>query len=254
MTDPYGQQPGQPGGGYPQGGYPQTPGQGQPAQGYPQSPPYGQPAQGLPQSPPYGQPAQGYPQNPAYGQSVPGYTQSPPSGFPQAPGYGSMPAAPPEYSNGPVRRPGVATAAAVLAFVQAGITVIPAVLQLVNAPNNGGVGGNPSTAVMLLIAIAEVAGVALLIFGGVQLLGGKSNVLLIAGAGLELVLCVYWIIFAATLDSSLVGDGEAAVAAMNAGKGVLIGFAIFLAVMPTISLVMSVGAGTTQFLQSRRGH
>lgn len=241
MTEPYGQQPGQPGGGYPQGGYPQTPGQGQPAQGYPQSPPYGQPAQGYPQSPPYGQPAQGYP-------------QSPPTGYPQAPAYGNMPSAPPEYSQGPHARPGVATAAAVLAFVQAGITAIPGVLQLIGAAsgNNNDAAGNPPTAVLLLVAIAELAGVALLIVGGVQLLGGKSRAMMVAGCALELAICVYWIIYAASIDSNIAG--EAAAEIMNAGKGVLIGFAIFFAIMPTISLVMSVGATTTQFLQSRRGH
>lgn len=241
MTQPYGQQPEQPGGGYPQGGYPQTPGQGQPAQGYPQSPPYGQPAQGYPQSPPYGQPAQGYP-------------QSPPSGYPQAQGYGAMPPAPPEYSAGPSSRPGVATAAAVLAFVQAGLTAIPGILQLINAPQNGGLGGNPPTGVMIIVAIAEVIGVVLLIIGGVQLIGGKSRTLIVAGAALELAICVYWIIFAVSIDNTLAGDEEFAVAAMNAGKGVLIGFAIFFAIMPTITLIMSVGNSTTQFLQSRRGH
>jgi hypothetical protein len=237
MTQPYGQQPD---GGYPQGGHPQTPGQGQPAQGYPQSPPYGQPAQGYPQSPPYGQPAQGYPQGQAYGG--------------QPPGYGAMPSAPPEYSAGPIGRPGTATAAAVLAFVQAGLTAIPGVLQLINAPKNGGLGGNPPTGVMVIVAIAEVLGVALLIVGGVQLLGGRSRNIIMAGAALELALCVYWVIWAASLSSTLAGDEDFAVAAMNTGKGVLIGFAIFFAVMPTITLIMSAGASTTQFLQSRRGH
>lgn len=241
MTQPYGQEPGQPGGGYPQGGYPQTPGQGQPAQGYPQSPPYGQPAQGYPQSPPYGQPAQGY-------------SPTPPSGYPQAPGYGTMPPAPPEYSAGPVGRPGVATAAAVLAFVQAGLTLIPGVLQLINAPKNGGLAGNPPTGVMIAVALAEVIGAALLIFGGIQLLGGKSRTMIIAGAAVELAICVYWIIYATSIDSTLAGNEDFAVAAMNAGKGVLIGFAIFFAIMPTITLVMSLGGSTTQFLQSRRGH
>jgi hypothetical protein len=166
-----------------------------------------------------------------------------------------MPAAPPEYSQGPISRPGVATAAAVLAFVQAGITAIPGVLQLIGAASNNNANtaaGNPPTAVLLLVAIAELAGVALLIVGGVQLMGGKSRTMMIAGCALELAICVYWIIYAASIDSNIAG--EAAADLMNAGKGVLIGFAIFFAIMPTISLVMSVGATTTQFLQSRRGH
>lgn len=227
MTQPYGQQPGQPGGGYPQGqgGYPQTPGQGQPAQGYPQSPPYGQPAQGYPQSPPYGQPAQGYP---------------------QASGFGAMPPAPPEYSSGPIPRPGTATTAAVLAFVQAGITLIPTVIFL--AGLIGAEGGSGSDAALgWAIVVFQLLGAVLLIVGGVQVLGGKNRAMLIAGAVVELACCVFWIIRVAAIPSG-------GLDVIDAGKGVLIGFAIFFAIMPTISLVMALGGSTTQFLQSRRGH
>jgi hypothetical protein len=237
MTQPYGQQPGDQSGGYPQQGgypqapgYPQTPGQGQPAQGYPQSPPYGQPAQGYPQSPSYGQPAQGYPQAPA--------------------AYGNMPAAPQEYSSGPIPRPGSATAAAVLAFVQAGITTIPGILQLVGAFGTS----NVDSAVMaetLAGSIVTLVGVALLIIGGVQLLGGKSRSMLIVGVAIELVICLYYVIKAVAIDS---GDLEGVSDAINMAKGVIVGFAIFFAIMPIVSLVLSIGATTTQFLQSRRGH
>jgi hypothetical protein len=239
MTDPYGQQPGQPGGqpsgGYPQqGGYPQAP-------GYPQTPGQGQPAQGHPQSPPYGQPAQGYP-------------QSPPYGYPQAPGFGAMPPAPAEYSGGPIKRPGVATAAAVLAFVQAGITAIPGISGII-----GAAGGSASTgtglfsdAVSLIVSIAIVIGVALLITGGVQLISGSTRAMMIAGTALELVICVYWIIAGLSIDENLIGDSDVAVDVVNASKGVFIGFAIFFAIMPTISLIMSLGSGATQFLESRR--
>lgn len=227
MTQPYGQQPDPYQGGYPQGGvpqgYPQTPGQGQPAQGYPQSPPYGQPAQqpGYPQSPPYGQPAPQYP-------------------------YGSMPAAPAEYSGGPIPRPGTVTAAAVLGYVQAGITLIPTVLMLAGLVNEGG--GGEDAAFGWIIVLAQIAGAALLITGGVQIMGGKSRALMVAAAGIELAVCLGWIVRVALIESSGVGADV-----IDAGKGVLIGFAIFFAIMPTISLVMSLGASTTQFLESRRG-
>ncbi|TDV43670.1 hypothetical protein [Actinophytocola oryzae] len=233
MTQPYGQEPGQQGGGYPQGGYPQTPGQGQPAQGYPQSPPYGQPAQGYPQSPAYGQP-QGYPQTPA-------------QGYPQASPYGSMPAAPPEYSSGPIPRPGTITAAAVLGYVQAGITLIPTILMLIGVAQGTSNGGD--VALGWLIVVAQLVGAALLIAGGVQIMGGKGRALLIAGAAVELAVCVYWIIQAAAVESEGI-DADL----VDAGKGVIIGIAIFFAIMPTISLVMALGSNTTQFLQSRRGH
>ncbi len=225
MTQPYGQQPGQPGG-YPQGGvpqgYPQTPGQGQPAQGYPQSPPYGQPAQSYPQSNPYGQPAPSYQ-------------------------YGAMPAAPAEYSSGPIPRPGTVTAAAVLGYVQAGITLIPTVLMLAGAASGDATGAGSDAAIGWLVIIAQLIGAALLIAGGVQIMGGKSRALMVAGAGLELAISLFWIIRVAAIESG-------GIDVIDAGKGVIIGIAIFFAIMPTISLVMSLGASTTQFLQSRRGH
>lgn len=225
MTQPYGQQP-DPQGGYPQGGvpqgYPQTPGQGQPAQGYPQSPPYGQPAQqGYPQSPPYGQPAPQYP-------------------------YGSMPAAPAEYSSGPIPRPGTVTAAAVLGYVQAGITLIPTILMLAGLVSSDANGAAEDAALGWIIVLAQIAGAALLIAGGVQIMGGKSRSVMVAGAGLEVAISLFWIIRVALIDSE-------GVDVIDAGKGVIIGVAIFFAIMPTISLVMSLGASTTQFLESRRG-
>lgn len=230
MTQPYGQQPGpygqQPGGGYPQqsGGYPQTPGQGQPAQGYPQGPP---------QSPPYGQPAQGYP-------------QSPPQGYPQAQGYGAgMPSAPAEYSAGPIPRPGTVTAAAVLGYVQAGITLIPTVLMFGGAVSSDS-GAAADAAVGWILVLAQLAGAALLITGGVQIMGGKSRTLMLVGAGLEIAISLFWIIRFAAIDSG-------GIDIIDQGKGVIIGFAIFFAIMPAISLIMSLGANTTQFLQSRRG-
>jgi hypothetical protein len=227
MTQPYGQQPGpygqQPGGGYPQqsGGYPQTPGQGQPAQGYPQSPPYGQPAQG--------------------------YPQSPPQGYPQAQGYGAgMPPAPAEYSAGPIPRPGTVTAAAVLGYVQAGITLIPTVLMFGGAVSSDG-GAAADAAIGWILVLAQLAGAALLIAGGVQIMGGKNRTLLVVGAGLEIAISLFWIIRFAAIDSG-------GIDIIDQGKGVIIGFAIFFAIMPAISLIMSLGANTTQFLQSRRGH
>jgi hypothetical protein len=215
MTQPYGQQPNQ--GGYPQsGGYPQTPGQGQPQQGYPQSPPYGQPAQ----SPPHGQPAQGYP---------------------QAPSFGSMPNAPQEYSSGPIPRPGSATAAAVLAFVQAGVTAVPGVLALLGSSSLGGNAEGWASTIAILI------GVALLIAGGVQLMGGKGRTMLVVACGLELLISLYFIIRFAALDTGGSSD-------VSYGVGLIIGFAVFYAIMPVVALVLTLGATTTQFLESRRGH
>jgi hypothetical protein len=89
-------------------------------------------------------------------------------------------------------------------------------------------------------------GAALLIIGGVQIMGGKNRAMIVAGAAVELAVCVFWIIRVAAIDSQGVN-------VIDAGKGLIIGFAIFFAIMPTISLVMALGGSTTQFLQSRRG-
>lgn len=97
MTNPYGQQPGNPGqqpyGQVPPGQYgqPGQPGQPQQPGQYAQPGQYGQPGQ--PGQQPYGQPSGGFAAQQPYGQ--PGYPQSPPLGVPQGypgqPGYGGGP-------------------------------------------------------------------------------------------------------------------------------------------------------------------
>jgi hypothetical protein len=162
-----------------------------------------------------------------------------------------MPAAPAEYSGGPIPRPGTATAAAVLAFVQAGITAIPGVLQLIGA--FGATGAEGSLVVeTLIVSIVTLIGVGMLIAGAVQLLGGKGRTVLVIGAAIELAICVYYIITALMVSSD--ADLEAVESAIDVAKGVLVGFAIFFAIMPAVSLILSLGSTTTQFLQSRRGH
>jgi hypothetical protein len=134
-------------------------------------------------------------------------------------------------------------AAAVLGYVQAGITLVPTILFLIGLTQAKA----DDAALGWIVMLAQAVGAALLIAGGVQIAGGKGRALLITGAALELAICAYWIISAALVDS---GGYDI----IDTGKGIVIGIAIFFAIMPTISLVMSVGASTTQFLQSRRGH
>jgi hypothetical protein len=190
-----------------------------------------------------------------YGQQQPGgnypgsggFQQPGSGGFPQAPqapAYpqpGGLPLAPQEYA-GPRAGPGVVTAASVLAYIQAGITAITTVLVFAGASNlDGG-----QMILQIVIGLAQAAGVALLIVGGVQLMGGKSKTTMIAGCGLELVICLVYIVIYAAIPSG-------GIDVIQGAKAVLIGFAIFFAIMPTISLVLSMGQQTTQFLQSRRG-
>jgi hypothetical protein len=162
-------------------------------------------------------------------------------GMPQAPGYGGMPQAPQEYSSGPIARPGVVTTAGVLAYVQAGITAITTILVWTGVFNlEGG-----AMAIQLAIALAQTAGVVLLIMGGMQIMSGKSRTMLLVAAGLEIAISLFYIIVYSTLDSGGIDVLEGA-------KAVLIGAAIFFAIMPAIALVMAMNAQSTQFLQSRR--
>ncbi len=183
-----------------------------------------------------------------------GFEQPGSGGFPQAPqapqgpapgyqqGYGGMPQAPQEYTGGPVRRPGVVTAAAVLAYVQAGITTITTILVWLGLSQQ--VSGG-ETAFQAALALLQTAGVVLLIWGGVQAMGGTGRTLLLAGAAVEIVAALLWIIRFAALDTG-------GIEVLQDAKGGIIFIAILFAVMPVITLVLAMGQQATQFLQSRQ--
>jgi hypothetical protein len=174
------------------------------------------------------------------GQQQPGGQYPDSGGLPQAPGY-SMPQAPQEYSSGPIPRPGVATTAAVLAFVQAGLTTITTLLVWIGVFNLEG----SDMAIQLAIALAQTVGIVLLIMGGVQLMGGKNRNLLIAGAAVELAVCVAWLIQFAVVES----EGIELLENAKAGG---IAIALFFAIMPALIIFLSLNRQTTEFLQSRR--
>jgi len=169
------------------------------------------------------------------------YGQQPPGNFDQGqPGYGAMPPAPPEYTGGPTARPGTVTAAAVLGFVQAGITIISVVILMVGLAavqdvvndaetiNGVDVDGGWLT-LMWIAAFVGLIGAALLIWGAVKALSGTAGNLLIIAAGLQIVLCVFWLI---------------------EGAGII---PILLIVMPIIALVMSLGGPAKQYEASKSG-
>jgi hypothetical protein len=193
---------------------------------------------------PYGQQQPGG-NNPGSG----GFQQPGSGGFPQAPqppayqqGYGGMPQAPQEYSGGPIPRPGGTTAAAVLAFVQGGITLITtgilmiglaAIANLANDVNDqsaGGVDISGSLAEAWIVAIVQLIGVGLLIYGGVKLLSGAPGPLFMIAAGLQVVLCIYWLVRSATPIVPIV-----------------------LAVMPIVALALTFSGTHKQFVASRSG-
>lgn len=175
MTTPYGQDP---------NSYPPAP---QPYQPGPGAPGYPQPA-GPPQG--YGQayPPAGYP--PGYGQQPPGYPGYPPAGFPP----------------GPPARPGMVTAAAVLAFVWGGFAIIASLLlafvsSVVDNASDFGcntrfngelIAGceeyNRVTGLVKFLAIGMAVIAALLIWGGVVALSGKTSRILVIAAAVYIVL------------------------------------------------------------------
>ncbi|HVK25143.1 MAG TPA: hypothetical protein VM677_27615 [Actinokineospora sp.] len=215
MTQDWGQGQGQ-------GGYGQDPQQ----QGFPQAPGYPQQGGGHPQQGGYPQ-APGYPQQGGYAQ--PGYQQA-----------GGLPMAPAEYGGGgPVARPGAATSAAVLSFVQAGITTITTILVLAGAANNG----QPES---WAFGLAQTVGVILLIMGGVQLMQGKNRTLLVAGNVLEIAISLGYAIMFGLIETQGFDLVEGA-------KATLIVIAALFAVMPVISVIQAQGGSTTHYLQSRRG-
>jgi hypothetical protein len=169
-------------------------------------------------------------------------------GLPQAPqapgyqqGYGTMPQAPQEYSGGPIARPGVVTAAAVLAFVQAGITTITTILVWLGVQNlEGG-----DAALQAAVALAQTVGIVLLIMGGVQIMSGKSRTMMIVGCALEIVVSLVWIIQVAVVDT-------AGIDMLQDIKTGIIAIALAFAIMPAIALVLSMGAAATQYIQSKR--
>jgi hypothetical protein len=190
---------------------------------------------------PYGQqPGQ---QPGQYGQPG-GYQQS--GGYPQAPSYsqsGGLPQAPPDQGGfgGSTARPGTVTAAAVLAYVQAGITTITTILVLAGATQASG----GEAALAWLVGLAQVAGIVLLIWGGVQITQGKGRLLLVIGCLVELAICVYYLINFMVVETQNVDVLEGA-------KAFLIAVAIFFAIMPTISLILSMGGAASQYLDAKR--
>lgn len=220
--------------------------------------PYGQQPgnYGQPGTPPQGYPQSGgYPQQGGYQQSG-GYPQS--GGFqqpayPQAPSYahgpGGLPQAPPDHGRGgPIEKPGGVTGAAVLAFIQAGITLITTgLLFLALAASEGmasdlGVDLGGALAEFWVVAFVQLAGVVILIFGAVQLMSGTARTLFVAAAGLQIALCLYWLI------RSVTASGDSAT-----GAGVSVVIPVLFAVMPVIALILSLGGTTSKYLQAKAG-
>jgi hypothetical protein len=144
-----------------------------------------------PANDPYGQPPSGQ-YGPPPGQQP--YGPPPGQGYGQQPGYGAMPP-PPQGSFGQPTgaRPGMVTAAAVLAFVVGGLTLIGALLifglsDIVDAVSGLGF--------LKFLAILQLVIAAALIWGGVQALTGKdARILVAAAAGAVVIQIISMILY-----------------------------------------------------------
>ncbi|MGW5050160.1 hypothetical protein [Actinokineospora sp. NPDC004072] len=169
----------------------------------------------------------------------PQHYQTPPGGMPP---YGAMPAAPPEHA--PLTRPGTIMTAAVLGYVQAGITLITSIMLIAGLGAAADEGG--SVALGLLVVLAQIAGCVLLIFGGVKLTAGATRTPYLIGVVLELVICLYYLISILATDDG----GYEFVADMKAAATV---FPLFFAIMPAIGLAMALGGSGAQWIAARAG-
>lgn len=129
-------------------------------------------------------------------------SQPPMGQDPNQQGYGSAPAPQPGY--GPVgtgRRPGMVTAAAVLAFISGGLNLLFGLIVLFasDAVADAGV----SRGLIVVLAVLGLAFGAVLIFGGLQALNGKDQRILVGVSAAAILLqIITW--FTAGFDGSSV--------------------------------------------------
>ncbi|MGI8625227.1 MAG: hypothetical protein ACR2J5_01450 [Geodermatophilaceae bacterium] len=188
-----------------------------------QSPGYGQPQLG------YGQPAPGYGQPVGYGQPPPGYPA--PYGYPM--------------QRGPIR-PGGATASAVLMFIQAAVVLVSTFYvlffaSLASSASSAGVSEADSYETeFTIVGILQLVSVGLLIFAGVQLLGGSNRTLTIVACGVQLAFVLYWMIRIGSLP--------------DFGEDGAFFFVVPLmyAVLPLVALPLALARPVTDYLAAKR--
>ncbi|CAN5399407.1 hypothetical protein BH24ACT9_BH24ACT9_06700 [soil metagenome] len=191
----------------------------------------------------------GYAGPPGY--PAPGYGAGaqPPPGYPPNPGY----PAPYGYQSygypaqrGP-QRPGGATASAVLMFIQGGLVLFATLYVLFFASVASGISSaGVSEADSLetewtIIGILQLVSVGLLIFGGVQTLGGGGRIVTIVACGSQVALTLYWMIRIGSLPEF--GDD---------GGPFLFVVPLFYAVLPVVALSLALGRPVTEYIVAKQ--
>ena len=202
----------------------------------PWSNPYGQPGQPVdqgqsqytqPQPPGYGPPPSG---QPGYAQPQPGYAQ------PQYGQYGA-PMPPAQFGPADARsgRPGTATAASVLSYIQAGFLIIAGIVLFSGAGlssdvgNASGVDTGSATSLLGFLGVLDLALSAGLITGAVMLTSGRTRMILALTCAANLAVSLYYL----TRDS-------------NTLKGMVLVYDV----LPVIALGLMFGGAVTRWLQA----
>jgi hypothetical protein len=240
--EPFGYPGSPPAQGYPTTSYqaPGYPTSANPAAGYP---PQGYPAQEYPAQgyPPAGYPGAGYPPGGPAQQYAPGYAAAgypvagqPPAGYPggYAPvGYQMVPMYP---VPGRPAKPGAATAASVLAYVQSGFVLIGSLVMF-----SGSAGlddfsrGNNLSSELTVIGILTVLAGGLLIAGATTLLNRKPGLLLLGNA-LSIAVSLYFVL-----------------RLMDFVYGIALWVPILYAVLPIISIALACTTDVRTWARAR---
>jgi hypothetical protein len=152
--------------------------------------------------------------------------------------------APGMQAQAPVQKPGTVTGAAVLAFIQAGITLITTGIIFFGLL--GTASAEVDQTMGWVVAIAQLAGLILLIIGAVQLMSGSNRTLYLVAVILELVICGYYLV-------QIVGADAGGISALEDMKGAATVIPIAFAVMPLIGLFLAIGSSTGKYIQAKQG-
>lgn len=152
----------------------------------------------------------------------------------------------PAYRQNPLTtvRPGSATAAAVLGFVQAGLTLCTTIVILFVLASVPATVDTGELTLAWIVTIAQAAGAGMLIYGSVQLLGGVDRMIYLVAAGIEVAICLYYLvrILSADVSDTLPSTVD--------GRPALAVFPILFAAMPVVGLGLAATAAVNTWTRS----
>lgn len=133
---------------------------------------------------------------------------------------------PPTYPSGSVgnrpttpTRPGMVKAAAILAFIWGGLTIISSLISMTAGKILAGAGSAcakndqsglcafaaDSGSILIVIGIALIAAAGLVIWGGVAALNGTTAKVLVIASGIQIIIQIIWMIDTGSIAFGIVG-------------------------------------------------